>query len=58
MKKRFLSIAAFAMAMRNGQLQAAHQDQLKAQLKAKQAEGGALDDKVLTVAMECGYAPL
>lgn len=60
MKKRFLSIAAFAMACAmavTGCSSGSTESTAEGETAEGAAEGGALDDNVLTVAMECGYAP-
>lgn len=60
MKKRFLSIAAFAMACSmavTGCSSGSTESTAEGETAEGAAEGGALDDNVLTVAMECGYAP-
>ena len=60
MKKRFLSIAAFATACAmavTGCSSGSTESTAEGETAEGAAEGGALDDNVLTVAMECGYAP-
>lgn len=60
MKKRFLSIAAFATACAmavTGCSSGSTESTAEGETAESAAEGGALDDNVLTVAMECGYAP-
>lgn len=60
MKKRFLSIVAFAMACAmavTGCSSGSTESTAEGETAEGAAEGGALDDNVLTVAMECGYAP-
>lgn len=54
MKKRLFSVAAVAMALTMA-LAGCSSSEEKTEEGAEQAEGG--EDNVLTVAMECGYAP-